>query len=375
MPESAANARSASRARQSGSAAGEPAAPELPYRPIEPRQYRPRIGLIGCGGITEVHLKAYRQAGYDVALLCDAELARARKRRDDFYPNASVCRDYREMLRRPDIDVVDVATHPAARAELLVAAIDAGKHVLSQKPLTLDLDFGQRLVEQAHDQGVKLAVNQNGRWAPHWRYASLAVEAGHLGAVQATDLAVHWDHTWVAGTPFDRIHHLILYDYAIHWFDILGCLMPGAPQTVFAQLTHAPNQPATPPLLAQAVVAYEQAQASLIFRAGTPYGPRDRTMIVGDSGTIESIGPSENEQSLALTTAAGTARPGLVGKWFPDGFHGAMAELLRAIEEDRGPTNSAADNLKSLALCFAAVRSAETGEPVAPGSVRRLEAA
>ena len=66
------------------------------------------------------------------------------------------------------------------------------------------------------------------------------------------------------------------------------------------------------------------------------------------------------------------ATPKLEGCWFPDGFHGTMGELLRAIEEDRQPSNSGHDNLASLALCFAAVASAERGEPVVPGSVTRL---
>ena len=66
------------------------------------------------------------------------------------------------------------------------------------------------------------------------------------------------------------------------------------------------------------------------------------------------------------------ARPRLKGAWFPDGFHGTMAELLSAIDEKREPANSARSNLPSLALCFAAVASAERGEPARPGSVRQL---
>ena len=75
---------------------------------------------------------------------------------------------------------------------------------------------------------------------------------------------------------------------------------------------------------------------------------------------------------MELTTAAGVARPKLVGSWFPDGFHGTMAELLASIEEQREPMNSARNNLASLALCFAAVASAERGKPVVPGTVRKL---
>ncbi|MFA6241395.1 MAG: hypothetical protein WC655_10720, partial [Candidatus Hydrogenedentales bacterium] len=60
------------------------------------------------------------------------------------------------------------------------------------------------------------------------------------------------------------------------------------------------------------------------------------------------------------------------GDWFANGFHGAMAELLCAIEEKREPYNSARHNLRSLALCFAAVASAENHQPVVQGTILRL---
>jgi hypothetical protein len=81
---------------------------------------------------------------------------------------------------------------------------------------------------------------------------------------------------------------------------------------------------------------------------------------------------NQDHQRVELTTAAGIARPKLSGAWFPDGFHGTMGELLSAIEEKREPTNSARNNLASLALCFAAVASAERVKPLVPGSVRKL---
>ena len=76
---------------------------------------------------------------------------------------------------------------------------------------------------------------------------------------------------------------------------------------------------------------------------------------------------------LASASLGGVLSASLVGRWFPDGFRGTMGELLRAIEEDREPYNSARHNLESLALCFAAVASAETGKPVKPGTIKRLE--
>ena len=110
----------------------------------------------------------------------------------------------------------------------------------------------------------------------------------------------------------------------------------------------------------------------LAFDADTNFGKQDRTYIAGSQSSILSIGPSDKHQQLTLLTPTGAWQPDLKGSWFPDGFHGTMGELLLAIEEDREPSISAADNLKSLALCFAAVASAELHEAIVPGAIRRL---
>ena len=126
-------------------------------------------------------------------------------------------------------------------------------------------------------------------------------------------------------------------------------------------------------LLGHVVVDYDGAQATLAFHGDTRFGPRDESTLVGTRGTIVSSGsPALAISGCACSPAAGEARPKLVGSWFPDGFHGTMGELLSAIEEGREPMNSAANNLRSLALCFAAVASAERGKPIVPGSVDRL---
>jgi predicted dehydrogenase len=348
-------------------------APELPYQPRDPKNYRPEIGLIACGGITKNHLTAYRAAGYRVTALCDLVLDRATKRQAEFYPDAKVYRDYHDLLKRDDIEVVDIAAHPQDRAPILEDAINAGKHVLSQKPFVLDIDVGQRLADLADRRGVRLAVNQNARWAPHFSYIREAIRAGLLGRVAAAHFDIHWDHNWVLGTEFEKVKHLVLYDFAIHWFDMLTSLMGKQPPCrVFAMVGRSPVQKVRPPLLGQAMVEYEGVQASLCFDADTRFGIQDRTYVTGSEGTITSVGPDSKHQTVTLTTAEGTASPQLEGCWFPDGFHGTMGELLLAIEENREPSHSARNNLRSLELCFAAVASAERREPVVPGTVRKL---
>ncbi len=337
-------------------------APALSYRPPRSKKFRPRIGIIGCGGIVPTHLKAYRKARYRVVALTDPLGERAEEKRDQFYPKARLCRSAEELLGRTDIDVVDIATHPEVRPALVAAAIRSGKHVLSQKPFVVDLAVGRRLVAAARRKGLKLAVNQNGRWAPHVSYARQAISAGLIGEVTSVDVQVHWDHNWCAGTPFDKVHHLALFDFGIHWFDMVHCYFHGKKaKSVSATVNRSKSQRTRPPLLAQAIVQYPRGQASLGFRGDTRFGPQDRTLIVGTKGTIVSEGPNLNEQTLTLHTSKGVASPRLVGQWFPDGFDGTMSELICAVEENREPSNSARDNLQSLALCMAALRSADGG--------------
>lgn len=348
-------------------------APDLAYRPPGPKTYRPQIGVIGTGGISGAHLDAYRDAGWEVAALWNRTRAKAEAKAAEYCPGARVEDDWQAILSNPDINVVDITLHPEHRTKIIRAALTAGKHVLSQKPFVTDLDTGIDLVKLAQDKGVKLAVNQNGRWAPHFAFMREAVRSGHIGHVLSVHLAIHWNHGWTANTPFDEIEDLILYDFGVHWFDFVNSIVGERAEAVFASATRGEGQANKVPLLAQAMVRVDGGQASLVFDGGMPHGPRDTTFVGGTSGAMASDGPDLSQQTVTLTTSEGIARPKLEGQWFNDGFKGTMGELLCAIEEDREPSNGAAENLRSLAMAFAAVRSRMTGREVEIGEARRLE--
>ena len=349
------------------------AAPDLPYQPPVPKTYRPNIGLIGCGGISAAHLDAYKKSGYSVLWLCDRHPERAENRRAEFFPEARVTTDPAEVLADDAVEVVDLAQHPGPRFPVMDAAIRARKHVLSQKPFVLSLDDGERLCDLADERNVKLAVNQNGRWAPHLAYIREAARAGILGEISSVHVAIHWDHTWVRGTSFERMRDLLLFDFGIHWFDFVASLVGKRTTNVFATRALAPGQTMACPMLAQAVVALDGGgQASLVFDAHVPHGSFDTTFVAGTLGSIRATGPNLGTQTVTLHTADGDATPALSGTWFNDGFAGTMGELLCAIEENREPRNAARASLDGLALCFAALASASEGITKVPGSVRAL---
>ena len=304
--------------------------------------------------------------GLDVLAICDVDKDRAESRRAEFYPMANVYTDYQKVLNREEIDVVDIATHPEERVAIIRAAIKSGKHVLSQKPFVTDLEVGWELVDLAAENDVKLAVNQNGRWSPHFRYMARAVEQGVIGDLASIDFVLHWDHTWTGGTPFEEIHHLLLYDFAIHWFDFTVAVLRDIPvKTVYASLARTSYQSVKPPFLANVVMGCGKGvpanvQVRICLNAHVEYGQEDRTIIAGSKGTIRAFGPELNDQQVQLWTECGHAQPELEGDWFDNGFRGTMGELLCAIEEDRMPWNNARENLRSLELCFAAIRSADS---------------
>jgi predicted dehydrogenase len=269
---------------------------------------------------------------------------------------------------------VDVATRPDIRPDLIRRAAAAGKHVLAQKPLAPDLATAQALVDEAERAGILLAVNQNARWAPPWRQATLLVDQGAVGAVVAITHLLDKPLPPLVGTHFDELDHALLYDHLIHWVDISRCwVRDGEVAAVRAEEHRTPGQPpeARNAWAASISILWESGASAEIRYPGDVQTARPGALfwIHGTEGTIRGS-VRKGSDFLELERDGVSTRYALDGEWLPDGFAGAMGELMSAIAEDREPFNSARRNLLSLRLTLAACRSAEQdGRPVAPGEI------
>ncbi|ATG73762.1 oxidoreductase [Zobellella denitrificans] len=147
------------------------------------------IGLIGSGFMGQAHADAYRRAALlyrDLPLvpvlhtLADAgqELADAAARRFGF---AHATADWRALVKDPEIDLVDITTPNAMHFEMAMAAIQAGKHVYCEKPLTVSLDDARALAEAAEQAGVKTMVAFNNIKTPAALLARQLIERGDIG--------------------------------------------------------------------------------------------------------------------------------------------------------------------------------------------------
>jgi predicted dehydrogenase len=350
-------------------------AQNVDYRPPRPSSATTEIGLVGCGAITELMLAAYRSAGFNVTALSDPIGAAAEARRARFFPDAQVFSDHRELLDRTHVEVVDVATHTDVRPAIVSDCLHAGRHVLSQKPFVEDIGVGEQLCDLADREGVKLAVNQNGRWAPHFSFLRTAVAEGLIGDVSSADFSVHWSHDRdVAGTRFADMRDLILLDFGIHWFDLVNVLFGGPARSVFANIGRSAKQEMNAPANAQVLIDFEDAQATLAFRGAASIAEEGLYRVTGTEGVISSRGPVLGGHEVRVDVPEGTVDVPVHGHWFQEGFQGSMGELLRSIEADETPANAARTVLGGLQLCFAAVASSHDGVAIDPREVRVLTA-
>jgi predicted dehydrogenase len=338
---------------------------EIPaYQPSFPKDKSLGIGILGCGNIVRnAHLPAYAKHGLKVVGVYDPSEAACLDAREKF--GVAIFKDPQELLRHPEVQVVDVATHPEPRFGLIMKALQAGKHVLSQKPLALTLQQAQSLVLEAKKNGVLLAVNQNGRWAPPWRLATLLIQKGVIGQVQSVTHFFDINFSWVPGTPFDKIPHFAIYDYSVHWIDIIRCWMEDKKAlSVRARDFRVAGQPAQGAANwgLNVELEFEGGAQACIRGAGCSNSlqPGHPFWIHGSEGTLRgAVLNSKRSDFLQLEKDGSIHDFSLEGQWFNDGFAGSMGELLSAIAEKRQPYNSAEHNLLSLQITLAACQSAD----------------
>src|SRR5919108_5587289 len=174
-----------------------------------------RVGVVGLRR-GAVHVAAFQaHPASQVVAVCDhhAERAEAVAAR---YHVPSVLQRYEDLLARPDVDIVTLATPDPEHAQQALAALDAGKHVLTEIPMAIELEDCQRLIEAVCRSGKHLQMAQQVRWAPYVLAAKKLAGDGELGDifyaegeyfhnVESYLTGPHRERTWRAGNPYAGI--------------------------------------------------------------------------------------------------------------------------------------------------------------------------
>lgn len=145
-----------------------------------------RIGIIGCGGIANgKHMPSLKKLpDVEMVAFCDIIRERAEKAAHEYGINgAEVYEDYHELLDRKDIDVVHVLTPNREHSQITVDALNAGKHVMCEKPMAINTAEAQRMLDAARKTGKKLTIGYQSRFRQDSIYLKKACEAGELGDI------------------------------------------------------------------------------------------------------------------------------------------------------------------------------------------------
>jgi predicted dehydrogenase len=289
-------------------------------------------------------------------------------------PPEKVFATLEEALVAVPADAALVVVPFAAHAEVARRALEAGLHVLVEKPFTETLAEAQALVELARARARVLMVNQNYRWFPAPERARGLLHENAIGQLVACYLDFHFNYG--TGYRYFFLEEPLLSDMAIHHFDTLRYVLDDEPVLVSCQSWSEPDAPFKGRPAAIATIRF--AKGTLVSYRGswisrgpaTPYGGNWR--LDGTGGTIEFTfrGAFEQREKLDRLTLYRPGRrpekPKLPEMPLKDRA-GALAAFVDWTAVGRAPEaiSSAVDNLKSLALMFAAIRSArEDGRPV-----------
>ena len=204
-----------------------------------------RFGIIGCGAISAKHVKAILDnPNAELVAACDTNTELAEK-----IAKQTGCKaytDYQELLKDKDVDVVSVCTPNGLHAEMSIAALEAGKHVLCEKPMTLSLLEAERVVEANNKSGKKFFLVKQNRYNPPIVALKELFKNGQLGHVFLINATVYWNRNDEYYDAVDwrgtrRMDGGALFTQSSHFLDLMLWL-GGEAKSVFAVMKNAAHK-------------------------------------------------------------------------------------------------------------------------------------
>ena len=185
-----------------------------------------RAGIVGCGGISRAHATAYANLdGVTLSALCDINADALNARADEHGVSARYS-DYEEMFEKEELDVVSACTHAPLHGPVAIAAAKHGVNVLSEKPLSIDLQTADKMVAACKEAGVRLAVSHQFRFTPLFQEAKAWIDAGRIGEFRS-----------IREVGKGRPAGFELMEMGVHYFDGMDLFLDGI-EWIHAQVTY-----------------------------------------------------------------------------------------------------------------------------------------
>ena len=333
-----------------------------------------RIALVGCGRISKNHFEAIDKIdGLELVAVCDADPERAKRAGEEW--KVPWFTSYEKMLAESNADVVTIATPSGLHPEQGVAAANAGKHVVMEKPMAISLTGADALVHACDKAGVQLFVVKQNRLNPPVQLLKRAVDRNRFGRLYMASCTVHWARPqeyydqapWRGTWEFDGGAFM---NQASHYVDLIQWVM-GPVESVIAKTA----------TLARRIETEDSGIAILKFRSGAlgsigvtmlayPRNLEGSLTILGEKGSVKIGGTAVNkiehwefadhDDDDKLVESANTNPPNVYGL----GHHGYYRNVLAVLRGEAKPDTDGRAGRKSLELILGIYESAKTGREV-----------
>lgn len=328
------------------------------------------VGVVGVGEMGRRHAENLRRNVPQARLIAVADVADVRARQTA--AELEIERSYsslESMLEDREIDAVVIATPDKFHAQAVKLAAGAGKDILCEKPLALNLPDAREALTAVSKAGRRLQVGFMRRYDPAYAAAMQRIEAGEIG-VPVIFKSVGRDKDQPPLAAYEsNVNGMIFYTNTIHDFDLARWLMRDEVIGVHAYTTSAirPEVAKYGDVVASVVnLQYAQgAIGNVESYAQAVYGYDVRTEIVGSKGSI-AVGSLDRIPAVFLTARGGEQM--LADHFlsrFADAYLAEMRDFVETILNDRAPRVSGDDGLRALAIAVAAETSHKQSAPVA----------
>ena len=327
------------------------------------------VGVLGVGEMGKRHAENLRRLVPEARLVAIADASAERARQVAAELEIENWHDSLEsMLERKDIDAVLIATPDKFHAQAVETAVRAGKDVLCEKPLALNLADAYAALDAVSKSGRRLQVGFMRRYDPAYAAAMKRIEAGEIGVPVIFKSLGRDQIAPPLAAYHSNVNGMLFYANTIHDFDLARWLMQDEVAIVNAYATTSirPEVAKYGDIVAGVVnLQYRQgAIGNIESYAQAVYGYDVRTEIVGSKGTI-LVGSLQQTPAVFLSASGGERS--LADHFltrFADAYLAEVRDFVHNILNDRAPRVTGEDGLKSLAIAVAAEKSYLQGKSI-----------
>lgn len=331
------------------------------------------IGLIGGGAIADVHLSSLKEIGHaKLVAICDLVEEKAKKAAEKY--GCSATTDPAQLLKNPEVEIVHVVTPSGSHGKLAIQALEAGKHVLVEKPMAMTVAECDRMIALAGEKKRVLGIVSQRRFEEQHQAVKKILDEGKLGRLLLAEVICPYYRTQAYYDSADWRGTIAqdggaLMNQAVHSVDLFLWMM-GPARSVFGKCATQIHKMEAEDLALAVVTFVSGALGTIMASTNIRPGFQPALNLYGEKGTIKLEAATVTHWTVPdvpqpdfgqATASTGVADPKLASN-----LHHKMQilDFLGAVEEGRQPLVDAHAGRRAVELVQGAYASSAKGQPM-----------